>query len=155
MAFRTFHLWQSSKSQKSPHLQQTYHDWSLNLQMKLTNSLKSRHSYSLGLSTAWSPFSSWLVGFSLCSMVLQRQEIYFISWSKCLSLQLEEQLLLSVLWAWDEAAKQKSLIRTLQALSSIKITVRKGRHCLSKMVNCQGPEPPSFTSRGLGRLLHP
>ena len=41
-------------------------------------------------------------------MVLQRQEIYFISWSKCLSLQLEEQLLLNVTWAFRYVCKTES-----------------------------------------------
>ena len=126
--------------------------------MKLTNSLKSRHSYSLGLSTAWSPFSSWLVGFSLCSVVLQRQEISFISWSKCLSLQSEEQLLLNVLWAWDEAAKQKALNQDLTALFSMKITGKRIATVSAndKIVKAQDllhykqrvRAPPSSISRG-------
>ena len=46
------------------------------------------------------------------------------------------------------------LIKTLQLPFNMKITVRERHHCHSKLVICHGQEPPSFTSRGLGRLLH-
>jgi len=51
------------------------------------------------------------------------------------------------------SAKQKATHLDFTALFSMKITVRKGHHCLSKLVNFQGPEPPSFTSRGRWPIL--
>ena len=96
-------------------------------------------------------------------MVLQRQEIYFISWSKCLSLQLEEQLLLNVLWAWDEAAKQKSLIRTYNSFQH-KNHSKKGTPLSQQTSKLSRPRtsfiykqrvrvPPSSTSRGRWPVL--